>query len=53
MAVALCYRIKEASKHYERLLIEYEQVVLPKAIALDEQERYVEEEDNSWQEEGH
>ena len=53
MAITLCYRIKEASRHYERLMFEYEQRVLPKAIAMDEKEKYVEEEDDSWSTEGH
>jgi hypothetical protein len=48
MAAQLAYRLKESSKHYERITMELEQVVLPRAIAMDEQERYVQEESTSW-----
>jgi hypothetical protein len=52
MAAKLAYRIKESSAHYERLIMELHQEVIPRAIAMDEQERYVQEFNNDWAEAG-
>ena len=53
LAVELTYDIIQSSAHSERLITELIDIVLPKAIAMDEQERYIEEEDQSWVEAGH
>jgi len=48
LAVELSYNLIQSSIHSERLLIELQDIVLPKAIALDEQEKYVKESSDSW-----
>jgi len=52
LAVELSYNLIQSSTHSERLLIELQDIVLPKAIALDEQEKYVKESSDSWVEAG-
>jgi len=48
LAVELSYNLIQSSTHSERLLIELQDMVLPKAIALDEQEKYVKESSTEW-----
>jgi len=48
LAVELTYDIIQSSAHSERLINELEQLALPRAIAMDEQEKYEQEESNSW-----
>jgi len=52
LAVELTYDIIQSSAHSERLINELEQLALPRAIAMDEQEKYEQEESNSWVEAG-
>jgi len=52
LAYHLAYNIIQSSTHAERVYTILHEVVLPKAIAIDEQERYVEETNNDWQEAG-
>jgi len=47
MVVELSYNLSQSSAQQERYLMELERY-MPKAIALDEQEKYVEEENTSW-----
>lgn len=48
LAVELSYNLIQSSTHSERLLIELQDIVLPKAIALDEQEKQVTESSTAW-----
>lgn len=52
LAVELSYNLIQSSTHSERLLIELQDIILPKAIALDESKKYVKEFDESWIEAG-
>lgn len=48
LAVELSYNLIQSSTHSERLLIELQDIILPKAIALDEQEKQVTESSTAW-----
>lgn len=52
LAVELSYSLIQSSTHSERLLKELQEIILPKAIALDEQEKYVAESNDDWAEAG-
>lgn len=48
LAILLAYATTQSRTIIEDLLNHYHTVVLPKAIAMDEKERYVQEESSSW-----
>lgn len=48
LAVHLCYKLVQNSAMYERLLSEFEQIILPRAISRDEGKKYVQESSSSW-----
>jgi len=48
LAIELAYDVIQSSTHTERLITELYEIVLPKAIAMDEQEKYEQETDTSW-----
>ena len=53
LAIESAYGITGSRKLAEDLRIEYDERVLPKAIALDERGKYVREQSSSWVEMGH
>jgi hypothetical protein len=48
LAYHLAYNIVQNKRHANTLLQELQTLVLPKAIALDEQDKYVQEESTAW-----
>ena len=53
LAADLAYDLVQNSALGERLLLEYEEIILPRAIGMDNREIYVQESSNSWVEAGH
>ncbi len=53
LAADLAYDLVQNSALGERLLTEYENIVLPRAIGLDNREKYVQEKSHSWIAAGH
>lgn len=53
IAIELAYNLIQSATAAERLELELREKILPKAMGLDEQEKYVEEESSSWIDEGH
>lgn len=52
LALELAYSIVQSATFLERLINEVERIQLPKAIALDEKEKYVKEYSTAWQDAG-
>lgn len=53
LAIEAAYGQIQSATAPERLSLEYDEKILPKAIALDEQKKYVQEESSSWVDAGH
>ncbi len=53
LAADLAYDLVQNSALGERLLLEYEEIILPRAIGMDNREIYVQEESDSWVAAGH
>ena len=53
LAADLAYDLVQNSALGERLLAEYENIVLPRAIGLDNREKYVQEKSSAWVAAGH
>ena len=53
LAIEYAFSVIQSATMAERLRIEYDERILPKAIALDERGRYVQESSSSWQDVGH
>ena len=53
LAADLAYDIVQNSALGDRLLAEYENIILPRAIGMDNREIYVQEKSNSWVAAGH
>ena len=53
LAVEAAYGQIQSATAPERLRWEYDNIILPEAIAMDEQEKYVRESSSSWQDVGH
>ncbi len=53
LAADLAYDLVQNSALSERLLREYEEIVLPRAIGMDNREKYVQESSDSWTAAGH
>lgn len=53
MAIEAAYGILQSATASERLRLEYDEKILPKAIAIDEKKKYVQESSSSWVDAGH
>lgn len=53
LAIELAYDVIQSAKHAPSLMEELYSIVLPKAIAMDEREKYVKESSTSWVDIGH
>ena len=53
LAIELAYSLLQSATAIERLRLEYDERILPKAIALDEREKYVQKSSSSWVDAGH